>query len=70
MLKLCNFPCIKKTVSTLCIPIPAYRTIVEKMLQDLQTLENIITAASGLDHDPVAIEIDVWARDLKMTKLW
>ena len=43
---------------------------MEKMLHDLQALENIITAASGLDHDPVAIGIDVWARDLKMTNLW
>ena len=50
--------------------IPAHRNIVEKMLQDPQALENIITAASGLDHDPVAIRIDVQARDLKMTKLW
>ena len=50
--------------------IPAYRTIVEKMLQDLQALENIITAAPGLDHDPIAIGIDVWARDLNMIKLW
>ena len=50
--------------------IAAYRTIVENMLQDLQALEDIITAASGLDHDPVAIGIDVQARDLKTTKLW
>ena len=29
--------------------------IVEKMLQNPQVLENIITAASGLHNDPVAI---------------
>ena len=43
---------------------------MEKMLQDLQALENIITAASSLNHDPVAIGLDVQARDIKMTKLW
>ena len=37
--------------------IPAYRNDVEKMLQDPQTLENIITAAPSLDNDPVAIRI-------------
>ena len=42
--------------------VPAYRTTVEKMLQDLQALENIITAASSLDHDPVAIGIGVQVR--------
>ena len=36
--------------------IPAYRSIVEKMLQDPQMLENIITAASSLDDDPVALD--------------
>ena len=35
--------------------IPAYRNIVEKMLHGPQTLENIITAASSLDDDPVVI---------------
>ena len=30
---------------------------MEKMLQDPDTLENIITAASGLHDDPVAIEL-------------
>ena len=38
------------------------------MLQDPEALENIITAASGLNHDPVAIELVFWARDFKMTK--
>ena len=33
--------------------IPAYRNIVEKMLHVPQTLENIITAASSLDDDPL-----------------
>ena len=37
--------------------IPTYRNIVEKMLQNPQALANIITAASGLDDDPVAIEL-------------
>ena len=35
--------------------IPTYRNIVEKMLQNPETLENIITAASSLHNDPVAI---------------
>ena len=35
--------------------ISAYRNIVEKMLHVPQTLENIITAASSLDGDPVVI---------------
>ena len=35
--------------------IPTYRNIVGKMLQTPETLENIITAASGLHNDPVAI---------------
>ena len=35
--------------------IPAYRSIVEKILHVPQMLENIITAASNLDDDPVAI---------------
>ena len=35
--------------------IPAYRSIVEKMLHVPQMLENIITAASSLDDDPVVI---------------
>ena len=30
---------------------------MEKMLQNLETLENIITAASCLHNDPVAIEM-------------
>ena len=30
---------------------------MKKMLQDPETLENIITAASGLHNDPVAIEL-------------
>ena len=38
---------------TMC-SIPAYRSIVEKMLHVPQTLENIITTASSLDDDPVA----------------
>ena len=52
--------------------IPASRSIVEKMLHVPQTLENIITAASSLDDDPVAIgsNFPVHARDLKMTKHW
>ena len=50
--------------------IPTYRNIVEKMLQDPQTLENIITAAASLDNDPVVIGIGVQTRDLKMTNLW
>ena len=49
--------------------IPTYRDIVEKMLQDPKALENIITAASGLDDDPVAIELVFWARYFKMTML-
>ena len=32
-----------------------YRNIVGKMVQNPETLENIITAASGLHNDPVAI---------------
>ena len=35
--------------------IPAYRSIVEKMLHVPQTLENITTAASSLDDNPVVI---------------
>ena len=35
--------------------IPAYRNIVEKMLHVPQALENIITAASSPDDDPIAI---------------
>ena len=35
--------------------VPTYRNIVDKMLQNPETLENIITAASGLHDDPVAI---------------
>ena len=35
--------------------IPTYRNIVEKILQILDTLENIIPAASGLHNDPVDI---------------
>ena len=42
---------------------------MEKMLQDPQTLENIITAAPSLVNDPVAIRIGVQTRDLKMTNL-
>ena len=34
---------------------PTYRNIVEKMWQDPEALENIITASSGLDNDPVVI---------------
>ena len=50
---------------------PTYRNIVKKMLQDPETLENIITASSGLENDPVAMELKLvfWVRDLKMTKL-
>ena len=36
---------------------PTYRNIVGKMLQNPETLENIITALSGLHSDPVAIEL-------------
>ena len=50
--------------------IPTYRNIVEKMLQDPETLENTITASSGLDNDPVATELAFWARDFKMTMLY
>ena len=50
--------------------IPTYRNIVEKMLQEPQALENIITAASDLHNDPVTIGISVQARDFKMTKFW
>ena len=35
--------------------IPAYRSIVEKMLHVPQMFENIITAASSLDDDLVVI---------------
>ena len=35
--------------------IPTYRNIVEKMLQNPETIENFITVASGLHNDPVAI---------------
>ena len=35
--------------------IPVYRNIVEKKWHVPQDLENIITAASSLDDDPVAI---------------
>ena len=45
-----------------------YRNIVEKMLQDPEALGNIITASSGLDNDPVAMELVFWVRDFKMTK--
>ena len=47
---------------------PAYRNIVGKMLQDLEALENIITASSSLDNDPVAMELVFWLSDFKMTK--
>ena len=50
--------------------IQTYRNIVEKMLQNPETLENIITAASSLDDDPVAIELVFWARYFKMTMLY
>ena len=41
------------------------------MLQDPETLENIVTASSSLDNDPVAIELKLvfWVIGLKMTKL-
>ena len=35
--------------------IPAYRSIVEKMLHVPQTFENIITTAASLIDDPVSI---------------
>ena len=35
--------------------IPAYRSIVEKMLHVPQTFENIITTAPSLDNNPVSI---------------
>ena len=38
------------------------------MLQDPEALENIIIASSGLDNDPVAMELVFWARDFKMTR--
>ena len=47
---------------------PAYRNIVEKILQDPEPLENIITALSSLNGDPVAMELVFWARNFKMTK--
>ena len=34
-----------------------YRNIVDKMLQDPEALENIITVSPGLDNDPVAMEL-------------
>ena len=37
--------------------IPTYRNIVEKMLQDPDALENIITASSSLADDPVTMEL-------------
>ena len=37
--------------------IPTYGNIVGKMLQNPETLENIITATSRLHNDPVAIEL-------------
>ena len=43
---------------------------MEKMLQDPQILENIITAVPSLDDDPVAIGTGVQTRDLKRTNLW
>ena len=46
---------IKDTVSTLCLSIPAYRNIVDKILHVPQALENINTVAPSLDDDPVAI---------------
>ncbi|XP_046354857.1 ubiquitin-like protein 7 isoform X2 [Haliotis rufescens] len=36
---------------------PAYKSIVEKMLTDPDTIENIIAATPGLDSDPVAISM-------------
>ncbi|XP_046562642.1 ubiquitin-like protein 7 [Haliotis rubra] len=36
---------------------PAYKSIVEKMLTDPDTIENIIAATPGLDTDPVAISM-------------
>ena len=48
---------------------PTYKNIVEKMLQDLEALENIITASSSSDNDPVAMELMFWIRDCKMTML-
>ena len=35
--------------------VPTYRNIVGKMLQNPETVENIITAASDLHNDPVAV---------------
>ena len=37
--------------------IPTYRNIVGKMLQEAETLGNIITVASSLHNDPVAIRL-------------
>ena len=39
------------------------------MLQDPETLENIITASSGLDDDPIAMELVFWVRDCNMSML-
>ena len=43
--------------------IQTYRNIVEKMLQNPETLENVITAAPGLHDDPVTIE---WCLDQRI----
>ncbi|XP_041369761.1 ubiquitin-like protein 7 isoform X2 [Gigantopelta aegis] len=36
---------------------PAYRNIVERMLADPETIENILAATPGLDQDPVCISM-------------
>ena len=64
-----NYSCIKETVSIICILFQLIGILWKKMLQDPKALENIITAASGLDDDPVAIELVFWARYFKMTML-
>ena len=55
MFKLCNLTTWKENSYYTMYYIPAYRSIVEKMLHVPQMLENIITAASSLDDDPVMI---------------
>ena len=50
------------------LSIPTYRNIVEKMLQDPETLENFITAASGLCNDPAVTGISIQAKGSKMTR--
>jgi len=48
---------VKQVVSALqaAMTNPAYRSTVDKMLNDKSALENIVAATPGLDKDPVAI---------------